>query len=201
MSSLAFINPTPCSSYAGISVSEDMICVAFLERLEAVRFYAKESAFARCPYFSTWRKNITVFDAGFNLARLLLDVSREAETVAFSPDEVKIAEANGKKFTPIERASCALRMLRLIQTNGLLSGVTWEAEQSRDSVSAMLKYFWDGLRVVDGRRTLASADRVEPILAIIHALAVKTAVDDKEKARIAAYEEWTRAGCPGRRPE
>lgn len=201
MSGLVFVNPSPRTSYAGISVSEDLVCVAFLERLEEVQFYGKESAFAKCPYWPLWRKNVTLFDGAFNLGRLLLDLSREAETVAFSPDEVKITETNGKKFVPIDRASAAPRTLRLIETNGLLSGVAFEAEQRPDTISAMLLYFWQGLRVVDGRRTLASSDRVEPVLSVVCALAAKTYVDDKKTAELKKYSDWAADGCPGERPE
>ncbi len=173
----------PEASAAGIAFSSELIAVAFIgQGLQHVQFFAhkNETAFQRCPYWSNWKKNVVLFDDGFNLSRVLLDVSKKVARVGFDSAEIKVTEAHGTKFVPVDKDQWAASTLAWIEKENYLLEVFDHANEDPDSIAAMVKYFWDGLRIVNGQKTFSRpADRIEPILAIVNALAAEQIGSDE----------------------
>jgi hypothetical protein len=165
----------PEASAAGIAFSSELIAVAFIgQGLQHVQLFAhkNETAFQRCPYWSNWKKNVVMFDDGFNFSRVLLDVSKKVARVGFDSSEIKVTEAHGTKFVPVDKDQWATSTLAWIEKENYLLEVFDHANEDPDSIAAMVKYFWAGLRIVNGQKTFSRpADRIEPILAIVNALA------------------------------
>jgi hypothetical protein len=178
----------PKASSAGIAFSSDLVAIAFIEGgLQTVKLFAHSdgSAFARCPYWQQWRKHVLLFEDGWNFSRILLDVSKAASRVGFDPGEVKITETYGTKFMPVAKAIWATSMLAWMEKDDYLREVLNIADRNPENDAAMLKYYWDGLRLEDGHRTFKRpADRIEPILAIVNALAAESMANEESMKAI-----------------
>jgi len=202
MSGLFFVNSTPVPKFepphaAGIAYSDDLACVAYLGRgLEMVEFFVSENekAFSKCPYWPLWRKNCVVYKNGeFNFSRVLLDAGRKANHVGFDQKEIDV---NGDRYIPVDVDLWAPAMLRRIESGGVLTEVLGHSKKDPSSTAAMVVYFWDSLRVVDGEKTLYSAtDPIEPIKAVVVALAAEEIHHEQ------AYGESERAAVELRRLE
>jgi hypothetical protein len=168
----------PKASSAGIAFSSDLVAIAFIEGgLQTVKLFAHSdgSAFARCPYWQQWRKHVVTFEDGWNFSRILLDVSKAVSHIGFDSGEVKITEAHGTKFVPVNKDVWTPSTLAWMEKTNYLGEVFEHADEAPDSIAAMVKYFWDGLRIVDGQKTSSRpADRIEPICAIVNALAAES---------------------------
>jgi hypothetical protein len=184
--------PPETATAAGLSVRDDLIVVAYIGRgLQKTQFFVhkSEKAFRFCPYWSEWRKNVTIVDDDFNVGRLLLDVGRQAKRVGYDPAELSISEANANVTVPVEKSLCE-NYLDWIERTNFLREVVIHAEEDPNSIAAMVRYFWESLRLPGGRRTLASpSDRPDAILAIINALAAEAITTERMHAEASSRRE------------
>jgi hypothetical protein len=184
----------PEADAAGIAFSNDLIAVAFIgSNLKHVQLFGhkSETAFQRCPYWSNWKKNVVMFEDNFNVGRVLFDVSKKVKHVGFDPSEIKVSEVSANKFVPVDKGHWAESTLGWVEIESYLREVLEHAEKDPDSIASMISYYWQGLRLTDGHKTLTrSADRIEPIMAIINALAAEwIACDESMKASDIASAE------------
>ncbi|MGB7435075.1 MAG: hypothetical protein WBR26_02425 [Candidatus Acidiferrum sp.] len=177
---LIFVNhPAPVTELkvydsAGVAFNEDMACVAYVTRgLQTVEFFVNENekSFAKCPYWPYWKKNCVMFKGDFNFSRVLLDTGRKARRVGFDDKEIAVT---GEKYVPVPVDKWAPSTLPFIG-DMFMPEISEHAAKDPSSVAAMVKYFWDSLRIVDGKKVLTSpSDPVEPIKAILLAAAAET---------------------------
>ena len=185
---LFFVNPTPVAEAencdaAGVAYSDDLACVAYVSRgLQKVEFFVNENekSFRKCPYWPNWKRNCTMFKQGeFNFSRVLLDSGRKAALVGFDAKEIKVT---GDKYIPVDVNLWAPSILAFIQ-DIFLREIFEHAAKDPTSVAAMVKYFWDSLRIMDGKKVLTSpSDPGEPIKAIVLALASERIDRDRVNA-------------------
>jgi hypothetical protein len=178
---------------AGISVADDLVVVAYLnhvDRLRDVRFFAHESlkAFRACPYINDWKRFVTLYGDKFNLARILEDALRESTRLGFDPSEVTFKNGDSRVVEVPKSESPKLdRLLRYVQ-DGFFGEVWGIAEEKRESLSAMLKYYWDSLRSAGEYKVLSGpTDRTEPIRAILNALYAAGIIEMLDKAAEDVY--------------
>ena len=192
---LVFVNSggSTLANAAGISVSDDLIVVAYISYRTFLRlqFFSHKDgrAFKRCPYYHLFLKHIIPFEDEFPRGRILLDAATQARCVGFNPEEMVVSEKSGSKFIAVPTTSLESMVARLGREDGIRQfftppktgevakprNVFVHAREFPESIEAMIAYYWSGLRTVNGQKTLiGAADRTEPIRAIVYALAAES---------------------------
>jgi hypothetical protein len=215
MGSLTFHMQWTEASTVGISSADDLVVFASVNDglVRDVQWFAHESAraFRSCPYWEIWRKNVTLFKEGFNFNRALYDMARNAKWIAHDPVEVAFDVEDPPRLVPVSKAeteACVSRLDPYVlasftdapRFNRLttIPGSKPFLERDPSSSGAMLRYYWESLRTVDGRKTLTGPlDRPDTIFALARALVVERLHIDEDDARGAEHDRWVAAGCPG----
>lgn len=204
---LVFVNSggSTLASAAGISVSDDLIVVAYIgwRTLTRMQFFSNKnrSAWKACPYFELFQKRLIEFDNDFPRGRVLLDAATQSGLVGFNPEEVTVTEKGGAKFVPVpaEGRHSPEEILAWLSRENVLHNfftlpkageaakprnVFAVADEVTDSPEAMVRYFWNSLRTVNGHKTFKAAlGRAEPIRAVVYALAAESIASEKAGAK------------------
>jgi hypothetical protein len=182
MSQLFFVNPNPIYTEAealGLSVAEDMLVLAFLDRntLRNVQIFAHESgrAFRSCPYWPQWQKVVTLYGDNLDelLPRIIEDAIKGVGIVGFDPAQIKLRATAGNVFEVPKKSSLLDEVLTAMEENDFIgSFYTDPTDKEAKIKSTLLKFFWDSLRSKDGKKSWKQPiDRIDPIYALANGLA------------------------------
>jgi hypothetical protein len=197
MSELVFIMPRAPACAVGVSVTDDLTVIATVggSHLVEVKFYVNKSerAFRTCPYWPLWKKNVVLVDDSFNVARVLLDAGRGMNCVGFDPAEIdpRSKASGGPTFVSVPKGPELQTWLAWMDDTSFFGELQTTAEESPEGDAALLMYFWNSLNRENGRRRFTQPnDRLEPIYAIVNALAAQD--EPSRVIREAAQRERSR---------
>jgi hypothetical protein len=176
----------------GLSCSDDfVVMVAASDNAVCdVRFFVLEGGktLEKCPYAKKFIKHMTPFEAGFNFTRVLWDFCKEHDAAriglntkdaVISGDNIPLVAADAES---IEEA-----------VGRLWGAVDWNKRAIKrvgeDSPFGVLAYYFDSLR--RGKHEIGGApftldnplDRLEPVLAVLHAIVAGPLWEEKEAKR------------------